>query len=149
MNVKPLEEWTALQLKREEEKPRAACVKYLREALQGFVVQRHEEVFTHGTPDMSVAGVKRGSWWEFKYAIPDKSGKLTFKSKGVQELNMIRLARATIAWYIIFSVEADGKRHTHIVEPNKLADWEASPHRVAGFDYKFIARFIYESHIDA
>ena len=119
---------------------KAALVKLARESLLRFVVQRHEDRITHGTPDMSIDGNKIGSWWEIKHGTPE------FKSRGIQELTMSRLEIANNAFYIVYW-EKGSLRRTYIVEPkfigNEVSLWN---HYTVGFDHRWVIEFIKEVH---
>lgn len=132
-----------------ESQPKAGLVKLARATLQGFVVQRHEEHFTHGVPDISVMGLQRASWWEVKLAQPDETGRLVFKSKGIQELTMLRLSVAVMAWHIVYSIDNDESKRVHIVQPSKLSQWESSPYSAKGFNHKYVVEFMLRAHYNA
>lgn len=120
---------------------KGSFVKALREALPHFVVFRHEDHFTHGLPDISVTGNGRTSWIEAKYANP------SFKSKGIQNLNMRRLAKAGIAFYVVFWYNVKVGKRTYVVSPENLDDppetWDIY---VEGFDYKWLVEVVKQTH---
>ncbi len=95
-----------------------------------FVIERPEDRITSGASDMIVTGNKICSRWELKHATPD------FKTKGIQELTMLRLAKAGFAWYIVYWQKNDLKM-TFIVEPRLIGknpdDW--MDNRFEGFDH--------------
>jgi hypothetical protein len=82
--------------------------------LPNYVALRHEDVRTAGIPDISLTGYRRTTWLEAKH--DDDDG---FKSTGIQELTMLRLASAGCARYIIWQ-EKKGIRRTLIVHPKGL-----------------------------
>lgn len=100
--------------KRENELKARQC-EVIRERMPGFVLQLHQQVRGSGTPDLSLDGLARTSWWEFKHATPD------FKSPGIQEVTCCRLAAASFCRYVIFY--DDGRRkETQIVKPTDVRD---------------------------
>jgi len=119
---------------------KSELVKQARESLPKFVIQRHEDRITHGVPDISVDGNKVGSWIEVKFANP------TFKTRGIQELTMSRLSRATHAYYVVYA-DVKGVRRTYIVEPEKIGspmdEWGTY---TTGFDHKWVVEYIKEVH---
>jgi hypothetical protein len=106
--------------------------------LKGYIVFKHHDQFTHGVPDLSVTGVGRTSWLECKYANPD------FKSEGIQELTMLRLAATSFARYVIYDASKNGRR-TLIVEPRHLANWRDGAF-MRGFDHDFVVETIRQQH---
>lgn len=120
---------------------KGTLVDILRANLQGFVVIRHEDRFTHGIPDISVTGNKITTWWEVKYANPD------FKSKGIQDLTLLRLHLAGYANFIIYK---DKKvKRVYIVPPNLItfstADW---PNYAEGFNHLWVVEEVRKLHYD-
>lgn len=115
-------------------------VKLLREVYPNFIIWRIEDPTTSGIPDIIVVGNKISSYWEVKRANPH------FKSKGVQELTMLRLARHGLAFYIVYYEHAAEKR-TYIVDPKDVGkpilDWSDF---VIGFDHHWIAKRIGDVH---
>lgn len=106
--------------------------------MPGYVLLRHEDVRTGGIPDLSVTGVGRTSWWEFKHGTP------SFETNGLQEVTCLRLAAAGICFYIIFEENLSVKR-TLIVHPRYIK--ELKPHAwTTGFDNRFIIEFIKGIH---
>ena len=112
-----------------------------RAKLPSFVFIRHEERFNSGTPDLSVTGNGVTSWWEVKFANP------RFKSIGIQEYLLKRLASSGYARYIIFGVEKDGSKWTSIVHPRDIADWKTNwIGLVDGHDYDWLIEAIRHAH---
>lgn len=116
---------------------KAKLVLKLRTQHKNYVVLRHEDRFRVGIPDMSVTGNKITSWWEAKYANPH------VRSRGAQELAMLRLGRAGIAYYIIYHEEG-GIRRTGIVHPGEIKTLAGA--WVEGFDHQFVIDFIMRIH---
>lgn len=56
-----------------------------------------QDVRKCGTPDFTLNGEKRTSWWEVKHATPN------FDSQVIQEVTCQRLARTSVCWYIIYA----------------------------------------------
>ena len=83
----------------------------IKKELPTYVPIRHEDVRTNGIPDLSLTGHGWTSWWEFKYADPH------FEIQGIQELTMLRLARAGFARYVIWQT-IDEVQRTFIVHPS-------------------------------
>jgi CRISPR/Cas system-associated exonuclease Cas4 (RecB family) len=108
--------------------------------LEGFVWQRHEDVRTAGIPDGSLTGWGLDSWIEVKHGTPD------FDSTGIQELTMLRLARAGYARYVIYLEEQDcSVRRTLIVHPKNLKSLDAEVW-LPGFDHERVAEFFRRRH---
>jgi hypothetical protein len=119
------------------------AVRELRRQAPSFIVLKHADRFTHGVPDVSISGHRSTSWWEFKHADPD------FKSPGVQELTMLRLANATQrAWYVIYY---EVNRQVFIITPEELKKWPHSPYvrRIEGFNHRDVASNIINLHLEA
>jgi hypothetical protein len=118
---------------------KSKLMQQIKKDLPGFVALRHEDVRTSGIPDLSMTGLGRTSWYEFKHSAP------TFKSSGIQELTMLRLAAAGVAWYVIWEENKHGIKRTLIVRPKCLTELypEAS---CSGFDHKFIVGFMKKVH---
>lgn len=119
-----------------EQEPKAALSKYLRENLRGAVILRIEDHFTHGLPDTLIFWRQKGLAIEVKFADPD------FKSKGIQELTMNRIALASFAFYVVYYCVNEVKR-TYIVETKDIGlpigEWD---HFTEGFDHNFVAQEI-------
>jgi len=111
----------------------------LRLMLPGFVALRHEDVRTCGIPDLSLTGLNKTTWWEFKYGHPD------FSSHGIQELIMLRLAAAGFARYVLWMEVGNGVETTLIVHPKKLKDleWEVA---IPRFDHKAVVSYMKAVH---
>lgn len=112
---------------------------YLRANLLRFVIFRHEDRSTYGIPDLSVTGLTRTSWLEVKFANPD------CRSRGNQDLSMLRLANVGLARYVIFSL-VEKHRYTSIVEPKVYKEWQTSGDHVSGFAFDWIAEQIRRMH---
>jgi hypothetical protein len=119
---------------------KAALVQETRVALKQAVVFRHEDKFTHGIPDMSVTFNRGVSWWEAKYATPK------FVSRGIQELTMLRLNRASFARYVVYW-EVGRARRTYIIDPSQIgAPLEEWDNFMEGFNHTFVVDYIRELH---
>lgn len=116
---------------------RGTLLAFLRKELKKFVIIRHEDRFTKGIPDLSVTGEGKTSWWEIKLLNP------RLISSSVQELTMIKLAEAGIAFYVLFDVKL---RETRIVEPRHLRYPEFAALVAPGFNSHAVSRFIYDVH---
>ena len=99
-----------------------------------FVTIRHEDRFTHGIPDITVTGNKKTLWSEVKLAKPD------FKSKGIQDLTMLRLRDKGYAIYVVYQEATDGNKYTFIVDPKEIGTsinmWT---NFVFGFNHSWVA----------
>jgi hypothetical protein len=108
--------------------------------LERFVCFRHEDVRTSGIPDISLTGWGLDSWIEVKHGTPD------FDSTGIQELTMLRLARAGYARYVIYLEEQDcSDQRVLIVHPKnlKMLEPEASCYK---FNHEWVAEFFRRRH---
>jgi len=115
-------------------------VKLIRFHLPGFVVFRIEDKVTSGIPDIIITGNKKTSFIECKFANPD------FKSKGIQELNMNRLALAGFAFYVVYHI-GHTERWTYIVNPRDIGkSFDNWPLMSNGFSHKFVIDYIKEIH---
>lgn len=110
----------------------------------GFLPLRHEDSFSSGIPDITITGPferKITTWWEVKHAKPN------FVSKGIQDLTMLRLARAGISFYIIYDQGKGDYERTLIVEPKNFGGWKEKYLEVAtGFNHQFVIDFIRGVH---
>ena len=117
-------------------------VKTLRQELRGYVILRHEDRFIHGHPDASITGNKLTSWWEGKFANPG------FSYRGIQELTMLRLALAGLAFYIVWWYNK-GEKFTYIVHPNDIGKPRETWTRfVKGFDHQWVLEEVRKVHSD-
>lgn len=123
---------------RDESGLRSALMREVKLVLPGFTALRHEDVRTSGIPDLSLTGLKRTTWWEFKHGTPD------FDSTDIQELTMLRLAAAGYARYVIWH-EKRGIKRTLVVHPKHLGDLTPEVWCV-GFDHRFIVEFMRSAH---
>lgn len=97
-----------------ENKLKATLIEKGRVRLRGWTIFPHQDVITHGIPDISWSGNKLTSWTEVKHATPD------FKARGIQELNLLRLsAQGLWARYVVY-YEANGDKRTYIVHPQDI-----------------------------
>lgn len=103
-----------------------------------FVTLRHEDVRTSGIPDVSITGLGKTTWWEAKYLNP------VFRSTGIQELTMLRLAAAGYARYVIWE-EKRGIKRTLIVHP-KYVDTLQAEASCVGFDMQWLVGKVKEAH---
>lgn len=122
-----------------ETKLKAALVETIRARIPSAIVFRHEDKLTHGIPDISITGYKKTIWIEAKFANPG------FKSRGIQELTMRRLARAGYAFYVVWEINVLNQAFTYIVPTQEIGastgSWENFR---AGFDHRFITDYISE-----
>lgn len=66
-----------------------------------------QDVRKSGTPDFSLHGYQKSSWWEVKHATPVRNrepqvGIAVFDSPGIQEIICQRLARTSYCRYIVY-----------------------------------------------
>lgn len=135
-----------------ETKAKAALMWHLRDpkVLPGFVCLRHENRpgIEVGQADISSTGYKITTHLEVKLADPH------VRSRGVQELKMLRLARAGNAYYVIY-YDIKGHQETHIISPARMKDWPAvtdlndgwtDRRWLTGFSHAFVSDFLRESH---
>lgn len=119
---------------------KSAFMAQLHKDLPAYIAIRHEDVRTAGIPDLSITARNITSWWEFKHGTPK------FKSSGIQELTMLRLAQAGFARYIIWLEDRDGSnKQTLIVQPSQLSTLQAERHCL-GFNHAFLTDFIQGVH---
>lgn len=131
-------------IEKEEDHHKAKLCTQIRGMMPGFVLQLHQQVRGSGTPDLSLDGLARSSWWELKHATPD------FKSPGIQEVTCCRLAAASFCRYIIF-FDNGHRKETQIVRPVDVRDRsDFNSIRVefgwAGFNYAAVADFMRKVH---
>ncbi len=124
---------------------KSAFMQQLKQDLPGFVAIRHEDVRTSGTPDLSITGAGRTSWWEFKHATPHWTGT------GIQELICCRLAAAGYCRFVIWWESATGLgKRTMIVHPKVIHErqgWTVMPEEVTpGFDHRWLVQQIKDVH---
>lgn len=126
-----------------EAKVSAALMRHLRTygvLPPSYVVDRIENRVSVGHPDIVATGNRLTSWWETKLADPK------IRHRGVQRLKMRRLARAGVAFYIVY-FDDGGELSTHIVPPDRITEW---PHFrgewTHGFEHDFVARSIIHAH---
>lgn len=126
-------------MKTKESEPKAKLCETLRKVFPSWEIFRHEDIFTHGIPDISATGNKKTTWIEVKMGPG-------FKSKGIQEFKLQRLAHAGHAWYVVFWEDKKG-RMTYIVAPHLIgkdrSEWQDS---AEGFNYDFIIQFLKKVH---
>lgn len=126
----------------DESKLKGALCDVARQTLKSFVIIRHEDRFTHGIPDISIDGNKTCTWLEVKYANPG------FKTKGIQELTMLRLALASHAYFVVYW-ERNKEKRTYIVDPcdigKDMNSWERFRD---GFNHQWVVEFIKGVHND-
>jgi len=113
-----------------------------------FVLLRHEDIRTGGIPDLSVTGLGKTTWWEFKHATP------YFESPGNQELTMMRLAVNGYARYIIWSEGGGNPKMTNIVEPKEIFRQGRegqrqfiAEHCAVGYDHFWLTKQILKAHV--
>jgi hypothetical protein len=118
---------------------KSALVTLVRKAFPGYVIFRHEDRHLFGVPDLSVTGNGVTSWWEGKHANPN------FKSQGIQELTMLRLANHSHARYIIWD-ENSGSKRTLVVSPQGMSEWQSAKETVSGFNHRWVVELIRKVH---
>jgi len=127
-----------------ESKPKARLAELLREAFPKFVVQRHEDRYNGGTPDFSIDGNRRTSWWECKDVTDEKP----MKQNELQKRMMVRLNRQTYSRYIIWSHQ-EGIEQTFIVVPSQINSWMTTENfSDIGFDHRFVINAVRRVHYD-
>lgn len=120
---------------------KSALMLILKQQNPRFVALRHEDIRTSGIPDLSLTGFNRTTWWEFKYANPK------FKSEGIQELTMLRLAAVGFARYVVWE-DVGGFKRTLVVHPKHIGE-DLGVHAESscvGFDHRFIAKYMEDIH---
>lgn len=131
-------------MKRESEL-KSAFLHELKRSLPGFEAIRHEDVRTSGTPDLSITGAGRTSWWEFKHCTPRWTGH------ELQELMCHRLAVAGYCRYVFWWESASGLgQRTMIVHPRTVRErtgWQVVPEEVCpGFDHRWLVQQVKAVH---
>lgn len=122
-----------------EAKLKAKLIKAIRTAHPDWVVIAHQEMTTHGVPDLSVTGFGRTTWLECKLAKP------VLKSKGVQDVTCLKLEAAGRNCYYIVWYEAREYTETLIVKPSVvfeerwLKDYEVAK---TGYDHTAVVEFL-------
>ncbi|MCG3774243.1 MAG: hypothetical protein JW395_1061 [Nitrospira sp.] len=108
--------------------------------LPGWEIIRHEDLFTHGIPDMTFTGAGKTTWIEAKHATPG------FKVKGIQKHRMKRLALAGNAFFLVYWEKGTVKR-TYIVAPKDIdlgpVEWTTF---TEGFDHTWVLRYLWRLH---
>jgi len=116
-------------------------VKLMRFHLPGFVIFRIEEKVVSGIPDIIITGNGKTSFIECKFGNPD------FKSKGLQEYNMNKLAVGGSAFYVVYILDNIDRRWTYIVSPKDIGlvpgQWSLYEN---GFSHKFVIDYVKEIH---
>lgn len=117
---------------------KTALTSLLRKELTGAVIFSHTGAMTSGIPDISVTWRGKTSWFEVKWANP------TIKSRGDQDLSLLRLAGQGNAWYIIYE-EKRGVKRTGIVHPSAFqegldGEW------CSNYNHRWVADFIQRVH---
>lgn len=115
-----------------------------------FVLLRHEDIRLGGVPDLSVTGLGKTSWIEFKHGTP------YFESPGNQELMMMRLAKnGYYARYLIWREREGEGKTTNIVNPVELFRRGRDGQRefvaeraTAGFNHGWLAMEILKTHVE-
>jgi hypothetical protein len=110
-------------------------VAYLRKTFPDAVVQRHTDMITAGTPDISVTIAKTTVWLEVK--VTDTG--LNFKAREIQRHVVKRLAVAGWCAYVVFE---RNPATTSIVLP--LAVDNFSYETSSGKDFSLVCKFIKE-----
>jgi hypothetical protein len=111
-----------------------------KKALPEFIVIPHRNPSEAGTPDLSITGCGRTSWWELKVARP------SIRSRGVQDIMLARLHTRGLARYLIFS-EQDNLKQTHMVTPERVADGTWREFGVPGWNFGAVFDYIRSLHV--
>ncbi len=148
-----------MSVRKREDELKAALFVELRKLPKTFELLPIQDVRKSGTPDFTLNGIDKTTWWEVKHATPN------FSSPGIQEIMCSRLARTSFCRYIIY---VDGrvwwptKIHEHdqftvIVPPSHVfghkgkLDWQdmlyRADHFVRGFNHEKIAALIAGVHL--
>lgn len=107
------------------------------------VLFRHEDVFTHGVPDISATWRNGTSWWEAKYADPYLEDWRGVQWQMMKDLETNNPGRA---FYIIWFKTVTTER-TLIVAPSDMNEWTSKAIRTfTGFDHASVAEFIRGVH---
>ncbi len=121
-----------------EQTLKSAFVKEIRDTLKNCVIFRHEDKFYSGVPDISITLNKRTLWIEAKFANPK------FQSKGIQELTMLRLAKAGLALYLVWQYDTDEKR-TYLVHPSDIGkDMNRWSNFIEDFDHNWAVKELWK-----
>lgn len=127
----------------------AALMAKLRAELPEYVILRHVGLSgtIAGIPDFSVTGYKLTTWFEVKYLRP---GNTHLRSRGTQDLMMLRLATAGRERYIIYE-ELDGVKKVCIVGATAVhapdpTEWRAVGEWMSGFKHAFVVDYIRRTH---
>lgn len=122
-------------MKQREAQLKAAAMKELRRQCPNFIIL---EYATTGAPDREVVGCGISSRWEFKHGTPG------FKTHGIQELTMLRLAGAGHARYVVWESKR-GHERTLIVHPKHIGTLESEVSCV-GFDMRWLVEQVRKAH---
>lgn len=117
-------------------------VKGARVKLPEFIVIPHRNPSEAGTPDLSITGLGRTSWWELKLARP------VIRARGVQDIMLARLHTRGVARYLIFR-DHHGQKTTHIVTADRVANGTWVEFGVPGWSLNFIFDYVRTLHEDA
>ena len=122
-----------------ESKLKAALALRIRKHLPNAKVFCHEDMLTHGIPDISITYANRVVWLELKHVTDTKP----FKSSGIQLVTCLQLAHAATCWYIIYD---EIQNRTLITHPQQIKTGQWRDHRTSflGFDHDSVAQFIEE-----
>ena len=130
-----------MKVRKEEGKLKAAFQRELDRQLPDFVTLRYA---TAGAPDREIVGNHFVSHFEFKHATPE------FRSQGLQELTMCRLAVVGYARYVIWRETPYGGKSTLIVHPREVHErtgWDLVPELVTiDFDHGWLVEQIKTVH---
>jgi hypothetical protein len=102
------------------------------------VVMRIENAAETGDPDIAVTCWQTTVWLEVKHAAP------AIRSRGVQELTMLRLDHTSHARYVLYC-NHDGHKSIHLVRP-RLLKWN-EPHEISSlltdtWNHKKVGSFV-------
>lgn len=130
-----------MKIAKEEAKLKSGFMRELEKQLPGFVTLRYA---TAGAPDREIVGNHKVSHWEYKHGTP------AFRSPGLQELVMCRLALVGHARYVIWRETPHGGKSTMIVHPlvvHLRTDWDLQPEAVTiGFDHRWLVEQVKRVH---
>lgn len=124
---------------------KSRLVAKIRIEMVGAVCLRHEDRITSGIPDLSITWKGRTSWWEIKWANP------TLRSRGVQDITMLRLSAEGYARYIVYE-EVGESRQTVIAHPKIVHDhnnperWRSDGVCTKGHNHRFVVDYMKQVH---
>lgn len=142
----------ATSIPKDETGLKSKQVKAIKLYLPTYLAIRHEDVRTCGTPDMSLSGNGKTSWWEFKHATPN------FSTTGIQELTCSQLAIKSFCRYVFYYEDVQNTVRTYIIHPRAVINHKGNFSAVLanailtdinwriGFDFKWITEQMRLAH---